>query len=238
MPREAISKTVYVTHRACRNEIDFQEQSSIKSYLQLPLTKLKEVLMKKVLLLLAVTSILMPFHSVLSQALSDYVKQVKGDTLVVKTYDDMGSKPDALYYTLLLDTVNVPAGRVYELQAGGWYPLLKTPTNSVKHPTVIVGSDPTMLVNNKNASSSPPLISGYVGVITSIGGMNVRGDLTIKNCHLIPGASNGSLGWSFFRVEADSIKLTLQNCLLEQTQHVFMIIKVSRGISRIVILSI
>ncbi len=67
--------------------------------------------------------VLISTSTMYAQSLSDYIKQVKGDTLVVKTYDDMGGMPDALYYTLLQDTVNVTAGRVYELQAGGWYPL-------------------------------------------------------------------------------------------------------------------
>ena len=109
--------------------------------------------MKKALMLFAVTTILMPPRSAFPQTLSDYVKQVKGDTLVIKTYDDMGGKANSLYWALVLDTVDVPAGRVYELQAGGVYPfnnvqrqntaLLLPFTSSARHPIVIVGSDPT-----------------------------------------------------------------------------------------------
>jgi hypothetical protein len=66
-----------------------------KSYLQLPLTKLKEVVMKKALLLFAVMAILIPLHSVLSQTLSDYVNQVKGDTLVIKDYYDMNNQQNS-----------------------------------------------------------------------------------------------------------------------------------------------
>ena len=52
--------------------------------------------MKKALMLFAVTTILMPPRSAFPQTLSDYVKQVKGDTLVIKTYDDMGGKTNSL----------------------------------------------------------------------------------------------------------------------------------------------
>ena len=99
--------------------------------------------MKKALLLTALV-VFISIPPMVAQTLSDYIKEVKGDTLVIKTYVEMGNKPDALYYGLLLDNVNVPAGRVYELQAGGWYPLLNNPTTSATHPTVIVGSDPTI----------------------------------------------------------------------------------------------
>ena len=42
--------------------------------------------MKKVLLLFAAMAILIPLRSALPQTLSDYIKQVKGDTLVIKDY--------------------------------------------------------------------------------------------------------------------------------------------------------
>jgi hypothetical protein len=178
--------------------------------------------MKKVLFLFIVISVLIPLYPALTQNLNDYIKEVKGDTLVIKTYAEMGNQPDALYYTLLLDTTSVPAGRVYELQAGGWYPQSKNPTSSAKHLTVIVGSDPTRLVNNKNAASSPPLISGYTEIISNTGGINANGDLTIKNCSIIPGSQDGYEGWTFFSGNVDHIKLTLENCLLEQTRWVFL----------------
>ena len=109
--------------------------------------------MKKVLLLFVAVTILIPLRSALPQTLSDFVKQVKGDTLVIKDYSDMNNQPNSLYWALVLDTVDVPAGRVYELQAGGVYPfnnvqrqntaLLLPFTSSARHPIVIVGSDPT-----------------------------------------------------------------------------------------------
>jgi hypothetical protein len=139
----------------------------------------------------------------------------------------MGGKPDALYYTLLLDTSNVPAGRVYELQAGGWYPLYNNPSTSAKHSTVIVGSDPTMVVNNKNAASAPPLISGYAvsGRATNTGYITAGGDLTIKNCTLTPGANDLSLGWAVTGPSAPNLHLVYDNCIFEHVRWVFVVIE-------------
>jgi hypothetical protein len=182
--------------------------------------------MKKTLLLIALV-VLISTSTMYAQILSDYVKQVKGDTLVIKTYDDMGGKPDALYYTLLLDTSNVPAGRVYELQAGGWYPLYNNPSTSAKHSTVIIGSDPTMVVNNKNAASAPPLISGYAvsGRATNTGYITAGGDLTIKNCTLTPGANDLSLGWAVTGPSAPNLHLVYDNCIFEHVRWVFVVIE-------------
>ena len=179
--------------------------------------------MKKGLLLLAVMCILMPQGSVFSQTLSDLVKRLKGDTLVIKDYSDMNNKPDALYKALLLDTSIVPAGRVYELQAGGWYPLDNNPTTSAHHPTVIVGSDPAMVVNNRNAASSPPLISGNVGTLFSNpGGITANGDLTIRNCALVPAANDGTMGWGFTTTTASNLNLLFDNCIMEHVRARFV----------------
>ncbi len=180
--------------------------------------------MRKALLLFVVTSLLIPLRSVFSQSLGDYVKQMKGDTLVIKDYTDMNNKSGSLYWALVLDTVGVPAGRVYELQAGGWFPLDNNPATSRQHPTMIVGSDPTMVVNNKVTLSSPPLISGNTGsLFSNTGGINAAGNLTIKNCALVPAATDGSLGWDFASTTASNLRLVFDNCLMERTRWIFAV---------------
>jgi len=148
--------------------------------------------MKKVLLLLTVSSLL-PMASVFSQTLSDYVKQVKRRHSCHKNVWWHGGKPDALYYTLLLDTSNVPAGRVYELQAGGWYPCWIIHRVPQSIPTVIVGSDPTMVLNNR-MQHRLPIDFGYAGSLTNTGYISANRDLTIRigSCS---GANDGPLGW-------------------------------------------
>ena len=113
--------------------------------------------MKTPVLFLAV-AFLAPIAPVLSQSLGDYVSAVKGDTLVVKDYYEMNHQPNSLTWVLLLDTVDVPATRVYELKTNGFYPHYYTPRTFPDHPAVIVGADPTIIVNNKNANASPPVI--------------------------------------------------------------------------------
>jgi hypothetical protein len=177
--------------------------------------------MKKILLLNTLV-VLISTSTIYAQTLMDYVLAQRGDTLVIKDYTDMGNQSNSLYKALLLDTNNVPAGRVYELQAGGWYPLDNTPTTSAQHPTVIIGSDGRMVATNKDASSAPPLISGHVGTITNTGGITANGDLTIKNCALIPAANNGTEGWLFTGSNAANLHLTFDNCLFEHTLWVFV----------------
>jgi hypothetical protein len=175
--------------------------------------------MKKLILLFAVLTILISVRTVLPQTLIDYISEVKGDTLVIKDYSEMNNQPNALYWALTLDTVNVPIGRVYELKAGGLYPLNNTPTSSSKHPTVIVGSDPTIMVNNKNAESPPPLIytdDSYLGWTC---GIDAGGDLTIKNCELVCTANDGRTGVAFTSTRASNLHLVYDNCLLEHCAH-------------------
>ncbi len=178
--------------------------------------------MKKVLLPFVMMTILIPLESFLPQTLSDCISEVRGDTLVIKDYTEMNNQPNSLYWVLLLDTNNVPAGRVYELQAGGLYPLSNLPISSIKHPTVIVGSDPTMIVNNKNAASPPPLICTDISAEGSAIGINAGGDLTIKNCELVNTANDGRIGISFTNTIASNLNLVFDNCLFEHTAQWFV----------------
>ena len=115
--------------------------------------------MKKMAVLL-VLALLLPASTLYAQTLADYIFAQHGDTLIVKDYADMGNKPNSLFGVLCLDTANVPPGRVYELKAGGWYPLQTNPSKPAGRTTVIVGSDLTIVVENQNATSIPPLIAG------------------------------------------------------------------------------
>jgi hypothetical protein len=179
---------------------------------------MKKILIPFLLLVLFSTS------TMYAQTLMDYVLKVKGDTLVIKDYVDMNSKSNSLTNALNLDTVNVPAGRVYELRANGYYPLAVDITTSTKRPTVIIGEDATRLVSNKNASSAPPVICGSTisGGGSNPGKIFFSNDLTIKNCGIIPAASDGSTGWQFFGCSAPNCTVLLENDLFEHTLWIFM----------------
>ncbi len=181
--------------------------------------------MKKYLLFFALI-LLIPVTSVYTQTLMDYVSEVKGDTLVIKDYYDMNNQQSSLYWAMKLDTGDVPAGRVYELKANGYYPLGQNPTTLRN--TVIVGEDPTSIVKNGNASSRPPLICGAdtTGVFPfpNAAAINVTHDLTVKNCNII--LYGDGLGFSYSIIYADSsnLKMTFDNCLIEHLNKDFIFI--------------
>jgi len=161
-------------------------------------------------------SFLLPIGSVFPQTLNDYISAVKGDTLVIKDYYDINNQPNSLNYAMLLDSVDVPAGRVYELKANGYYPLASNPTTLRN--TVIVGEDNRILVNNNDAGSAPPLICGS-------GGIHAAHNLTIKNCNITPAASSLTLGWLFLWAPYTpyaNVNITADNCLFERTRYVFV----------------
>jgi hypothetical protein len=161
-------------------------------------------------------------YSVFAQVLGDYISEIKGDTLVVKDYYEMNNQPNSLYYALLLDSLDVPKGRVYELKANGYYPHVITPISSAKHHTVIIGANPTQVVNNKNVSSSPPLICNEPAEAEYFSGITAGGDLTIKNCALVPASNIGNIDWAFTSTHTPNLHLLFDNCLFERTLWVFM----------------
>jgi len=181
--------------------------------------------MKKLMLLFVMLTFLVVLQSIYAQTLSDYIQQVKGDTLVVKDYSDMNNQQNSLYWAMTLDTGNVPAGRVYELRANGYYPLQNNPTTLRN--TVIIGEDPTSIVKNENAASRPPLICGAQwewGYNTAA--IHATHDLTIKNCNIILFSSDtvGEISYSIAYTDSANLKLVFDNCLVEHLNKDFLFI--------------
>jgi len=168
---------------------------------------------------------LLPIASAFPQTLSDYIQEVKGDTLVIKDYYDMSNQQNSLFWAMTLDTGNVPAGRVYELKANGYYPLQNNPTTLRN--TVIVGEDPTSIVKNENAASRPPLICGAQwewGYNTAA--IHATHDLTVKNCNIILFSSDteGEISYSIVYTDSANLKLIFDNCLVEHLNKDFLYI--------------
>ena len=152
--------------------------------------------------------------------LMDYVKEVKGDTLVVKDYYDMGNAPNSINNVVLVDTADVPAGRVYELQSLGWYPQSGGFTTPSNRPCVIVGAGQERMVQ---ATVAPPIISGYSGEGTpSSGGITWGNDLTLKNTSVVVGAPDGTIGWAFFGTGSANRTIVFENCMMETNWWVFV----------------
>ena len=176
--------------------------------------------MKRRLVLLA-GAVFCMFSIAGAQTFMDYVSSMRGDTAVIKDYSDKGSESSTLASAMSLDT-GVPPGRVYMLRKNGYYPLAANPTTPSDRGIVIVGEDFTRLVNNTDANSAPPVICGSTvqGGNTNTGGINFNSNLTIKNCNMLPCASDGSLGWTFFWGGAANCRVVLENDLFERTRWV------------------
>ena len=171
-------------------------------------------------LVLLIGAVLFLFCVAGAQTFPDYVSSMRGDTAVIKDFSEKGNEASTLGTAMNLDAAP-PAGRVYMLKKNGYYPILATPTTATDRPVVIVGEDFTRLVNNKNASSAPPVICGYRDAGgNNTGGINIGSSATIKNCSIIPGISDGTLGWAFFGTTAADQKLVLENDLFERTRWV------------------
>lgn len=177
--------------------------------------------MKRAFILLAVL-ILIPTSAVLSQTFLDYVLEMRGDTAVIKDYFDMNQEANSLYNAMLADTLARPEGRVYMLHAFGYYPLINNPSPAT--PTVIVGENSTIMVNNNDVNQTPPVVCGFApeGVSANTGGINPSANLTVKNCSFIPATSKQDLGWNFFWTNVDDVNITYENCMFERTRWVFM----------------
>ena len=154
-----------------------------------------------------------------AQGLMDYVKEVKGDTLVVNDYYDMNEAPNSINNVVLNDA-EAPAGRVYELQTAGWYPQSGGFTTPSDRPVVIVGADDDILVQREAA---PPIISGYTDESgSSTGGITWGNDFTLKNTSVVVGAPDGAIGWAFFGSGAADKKIVFENNMMETNWWVFI----------------
>jgi hypothetical protein len=161
-----------------------------------------------------------------AQGFMDYVKEVKGDTLVVNDYYDMNNAPNSINNVILEDT-EAPAGRVYELQTLGWYPQSGGFTTPSDRPCVIVGAGDERMVQ---ATDAPPVISGYSGEgSSSSGGITWGNDLTVKNTSVVVGAPDGYIGWAFFGSGASNRKVVFENNMMETNWWVFVQSNVNEG---------
>jgi len=172
--------------------------------------------MKKIFVLLVLVVIFLS-PSLFAQTWDDYILEVRGDTVVIKDYVDMGQEVNTLNQAIDLDP-SPQAGRVYELRVNGYYPLASNPTTPADRAVTIAGADYTPMVVN-DSPDLPPIVCGF-GL--NYGGISVANDLTIKNAVVMPAASDGTLGWAFFSAVNPNLTLTLDNVLMEHTRWTFV----------------
>jgi hypothetical protein len=151
---------------------------------------------------------------------SDYVSDVRGDTLVVKDEFEYGA-PNALTLLMNSDTVDVPAGRVFLLLNYGYYSLMSTPTSSADQKIVIMGESEEN-IKLRDDEAFPPVVCGAVWEGgSSTGGLTSGKDLLVKNIEANAGNSAGNIGWAFFGTTNGS-KVTAENCIIEHNQWVMI----------------
>ncbi|MDZ7336782.1 MAG: carbohydrate binding domain-containing protein [candidate division KSB1 bacterium] len=170
--------------------------------------------MRKILQAFVVISLVF-VPALFAQTLDDYTLEVRGDTLVIKDFIDMGNKPSSINQVFALDTAP-PAGRVYELKANGYYPMASNPQTPAR-PVVIVGAIKEKVV--KATGDALPIICGYSG---NSGAITFTDNLTVKNCAVYQIAADGTLGWAFWGASNPDKTITLENCLMEHTRWVMI----------------
>jgi hypothetical protein len=168
------------------------------------------VQMKSMTFLLSM--VVVPISSAFAQDMQ-YVSKKSGDTLVVKDDIEYGG-PNTLYLLMQGDSL-APATRVYMLQSGGVYSLVNNPQSSKGFKTIIMGPEQ----NLKTGTAQPPIITGATGTGVNVtGGMVINKDLLVKNIDLeIGNAGGGGGGWAWFNFGGDSLKLQVDNCIMEHT---------------------
>ena len=177
--------------------------------------------MRKVLLPF-IAFLLISLSATFAQTLMDYVKEVKGDTLVVKDFTDMDLQPNSINNVINADA-DAPAGRVYQLQVNGWYPQSAGITLPSARAVVIAGANNTPLVNRKTADSKPPVISGYSDETGNyVGGITWANDLAVKNISIIIGSPDGTGGWAFFGAGSSNNRIVFENNMMEHNWWIFV----------------
>ncbi|NLT51058.1 MAG: T9SS type A sorting domain-containing protein [Ignavibacteria bacterium] len=172
--------------------------------------------MKKMMLLCSLF-VLLQVAAYGQAAYAEWVDEIKGDTLVIKDFADMGDQANSLYEAINADSVNVPDGRVYLLKDNGWYPVTNIPTTSNGKKIIIMGES-NESIKLRKSKDSPAVLSGYVceGTFFYVG-IKSGYDLLVKNISANVGNPGGLLGWTLFGGEPNS-RLTVQNCILEHNQ--------------------
>ncbi len=157
--------------------------------------------------------------SVRAQTLMDYVDEVRGDTLVIKNYTDMGNVANSLLDAIVADE-QAPPGRVYLLKAGTndqpSYYVGDRQFTLPDRPITVVGEYVGQVV--QASDRRPPLIGGFLDAnnnAVNFALFNTQNNLTLKNVAILPAAPDGSEGWFFTEVTGEDNTIVLENVLGE-----------------------
>jgi hypothetical protein len=185
--------------------------------------------MKKRQMLLAVLLILvMAINMTYAEGFEDYISEMRGDTAVVKTYNEGGA--NTLVGAIMSDTTTTGErtnlDRVYYLKRGGlylndadWY---NTPDDM---PINIIGGDGA-LIKPEGGISMPAVITGIpdaegnakTGYWIQPGS---KSNVKFQNIAFMNACSDGSLGSGLMWL-TDSCTIEFDNCLFEHNTWAFL----------------
>lgn len=181
--------------------------------------------MKKTLLLtflICAASIFSTTNVYAQSNFMDFIDEVRGDTVVVRSINDTG-QPNTLIDAIEAD-VDAPEGRVYELKKDNSYLQDRGPLGLPTDRTIrIVGEDMETIVTDTGAR--PPRIAGTVdseGVPQDHNFMSIQSDFELKNAAVQVGASNGAEAWFAFEMTQNDLDVLFENVLMEHNTWTFI----------------
>lgn len=183
--------------------------------------------MKKstILLILLIAS---GYASPLFSQFMDYIDEVRGDTVIVKSFADMDYEANSLIDAIASDTTEsgerANPDRVYLLKRGEFYPLDRKYTAPSDHPLTIIGEDGP-LVGGEAEDGALPQIYGTTntdGESTNAKFFTLTNNTSFKNLGFCTAADNGDQGYQYFVVAAADIQVSFDKCLFEHTSWNFV----------------
>jgi hypothetical protein len=157
---------------------------------------------------------------------SDYIDEVRGDTAVVKSYEDMNYTANSLVDAILSDTTasgeRTNPNRVYLLKRGHYY-LQDRGVSAPEGYLKIIG-EPGAIVGN-TAETAVPVIAGVPdgsGNSQNTGHWQLIGPSLFKNVALLPACADGQQGWFALSINRDGTQVKFNNCFFEHNTWTFI----------------
>lgn len=157
-----------------------------------------------------------------AQTWEEFIDSQRGDTVVVRSAQDMMGRPNTLLNAIELDE-NPPEGRVYELKRGGIYwqnRFLSTPAD---RPLRIVGQDFGLMVQADD-DLGPPIIARIEdeGVMFPEDQIFINNDFLLKNVYATTGSPNEYQHFTLMQARRANITIRLENVYMEHNNWVFV----------------
>ncbi len=178
--------------------------------------------MKKGMLLICLFAVGIIGSAFAQEEWDDFIESVRGDTVVVRSAQDMQGRANTLLNAIELDE-DAPDGRVYELQRGGLYWQnrdLSTPADRMLR---VVGEDYGLMVQADD-EGGPPIIARVEeeGDMFALDQIFINNDFLLKNIYATTGSPGEYQHFTLMTANASDITITLENVYMEHNNWVFV----------------